>query len=101
MQKNPRLAIIIENLLQQKTFPALIQIAVGELVPFNNEQIHKQWNESPLSQIKLIIRRVPIEQQCMSCFEKYRPSHHEVSCPNCGGAGAKIIAGEEFYYESS
>jgi Zn finger protein HypA/HybF involved in hydrogenase expression len=36
----------------------------------------------------------------MACFTKYRPVNGEVSCPNCGGVGAKIISGEEFYLES-
>jgi len=47
----------------------------------------------------LIIRRVSAEQQCMTCFEKYHPARAEVSCPNCGSVGAKIISGEEFYLE--
>jgi Zn finger protein HypA/HybF involved in hydrogenase expression len=75
-------------------------IAVGESIFFSDEQIHAQWSESTLAQIPLIIRRVAAEQQCMACFEKYRPARAEVSCPHCGSVGAKIIAGEEFYLES-
>jgi Zn finger protein HypA/HybF involved in hydrogenase expression len=36
----------------------------------------------------------------MVCFEKYHPLNGEISCPNCGSVGAKILAGEEFYLES-
>jgi Zn finger protein HypA/HybF involved in hydrogenase expression len=99
MQKNPRLSAIIGHLLQQPRIIASVRIAVGESIIFSNEQIQAQWAESPLAQIPLIIRRVPAEQQCMACFEKYHPSRGEVSCPRCGSVGAKIIAGEEFYLE--
>jgi hydrogenase nickel incorporation protein HypA/HybF len=100
MQKNPRLSAIIDQLLQKPLRIASVQIAVGESILFSDEQIHMQWNESPLGQIALNIRRVPAEQQCMTCFEKYHPTRAEVSCPRCGSMGAKIIAGEEFYLES-
>jgi Zn finger protein HypA/HybF involved in hydrogenase expression len=99
MSKNPRLSSIIDHLLRQPHFISA-HIAVGESVPFLDEQIYAQWAESPLAQIPLIIRRIPTEQQCMACFEKYHPISAEISCPRCGSVGAKIIAGEEFYLES-
>jgi Zn finger protein HypA/HybF involved in hydrogenase expression len=100
MQTNPRLSAVIDHLLQQEARITSVRIAVGELIPFSDQQIHTQWDESPLAQIPLIIRRLPAEQQCMACFEKYHPARAEVACPHCGSAGAKIIAGEEFYLES-
>ena len=79
-------------------------MAVGELFPLGEEQLRAQWSEltkhTSLAQSSLTIRRVPAEQQCMACFEKYHPARAEVSCPHCGSVGAKIIAGEEFYLES-
>ena len=100
MQKIPRLSAIINHLLRQPISVAAVRIAVGELIPFNDEQIQAQWKVAPLGQTTLIIRRVPAEQQCMTCFEKYNPTRAEVSCPHCGSMGAKIIAGEEFYLEA-
>jgi Zn finger protein HypA/HybF involved in hydrogenase expression len=100
MQKNPRLSSIIDHLLQQTTRFESAHIAVGESILFSDDQIQAQWGESPLAQVLLTIRRVPAEQQCMACFEKYHPVRAEVSCPYCGSVGAKIIAGEEFYLES-
>ena len=85
MQKNPRLSSMIDHLLRQSK---------------RYKSVHAQWNESPLAQTTLTIRRVPAQQQCMVCFEKYQPARVEVSCPQCGSVGAKIIAGEEFYFES-
>jgi Zn finger protein HypA/HybF involved in hydrogenase expression len=100
MQKNQPLSSIIDHLLRQPTRIASTHLAVGESILFSDQQIHAQWGESPLAQIPLTIRRVPTEQQCMACFEKYHPARAEVSCPHCGSVGAKIIAGEEFYLES-
>lgn len=56
--------------------------------------------DTTLSRTTLTIHRVPAEQQCMACFEKYQPLNKETSCPHCGSFGARIIAGEEFYLES-
>ena len=100
MQKNPRLSAIVDHLLQQSTRYTSVHLAIGELVSLSDEQIHAQWSDTLFAQSALIIRRVPAEQQCMTCFEKYHPTRAEVSCPHCGSVGAKIIAGEEFYLES-
>lgn len=100
MQKNPRLSFIIDHLLRQPKRCTAIHLVVGELIPFSDEQIHAQWSYTTLAQVMLTIRRAPAQQQCMVCFEKYQPTRAEVSCPQCGSAGAKIITGEEFYLES-
>ena len=100
MQKNPRLSSIIDHLLRQTKQYASVQLAVGELVSFSDEQIIAQWNDSSFMKTALTIRRIPAQQQCMACFEKYHPVRAEVSCPRCGSVGAKIIAGEEFYLEA-
>ena len=100
MQKNPRLSAIIDHLLRQPTRVTSVHVAIGESVLFSDEQIHAQWGESPFAKIPLTIRRVPAEQQCMACFEKYHPTSAEISCPRCGSVGAKIISGEEFFLES-
>lgn len=104
MQKIPRLSSIIDQLLQQSTKAASVNIAVGELVVFEDDEIHEQWpklvNDTQLASAILTIRRIPAEQQCMVCFEKYHPQSKETTCPHCGSVGAKILAGEEFYLES-
>lgn len=104
MQKIPRLSFIVNHLLQKSARVALVNIAVGELVILNEEEIQAQWSwlvrDTNLSQTRLTIHRVSAEQQCMVCFEKYHPLNRETSCPHCGSVGAKILAGEEFYLES-
>jgi len=105
MPKSPRLSFIIAYLFRQTKRISSVQIAVGELIPETDEQIQLQWStlakDTAFSQTSLTIRRVPAEQQCMACFEKYHPLNRETSCPHCGSVGAKIITGEEFYLEST
>ena len=105
MQKIPRLSFIIDHLLQQSWHFDSVHIAVGELIPFNEEEIQEQWSrlvcDIDLSNTRLTIHRISAQQQCMVCFEKYHPLNKETSCPICGSVGAKILAGEEFYLEST
>lgn len=104
MHTNPRLISIVQSLLQQPPRKDSIQIAVGELTEFNEEQLCAQWNElvaqTPFAQIKLNIHIVCAEQQCMVCFLKYHPEQKETACPQCGSVGAKILAGDEFHLVS-
>ena len=105
MQKIPRLSAIVDQLLKRPVQPVLVNLAVGELIQFTDEEIYNLWsmlvNDSPLAKAALTIRRIRAEQQCMVCFQKYHPLNQETACPNCKSVGAKIITGEEFYLESA
>jgi len=103
MFSHPRLMKIVDQLSGQS--PRSVTIALGELFPLNEEQLRSQWEElasgTSLTQTRLTIRLIRAQQQCMTCLEKYHPSNGEIRCPHCGGAGAKILAGEELYVEST
>jgi Zn finger protein HypA/HybF involved in hydrogenase expression len=98
---HPRLISLVAQIPASKT----VRIALGELFPLSEEELRVQWAElvkgTPLSESTLYIRMIPAEQQCMVCFEKYHPADQETACPNCMSAGAKILAGEEFYVETN
>lgn len=98
---HPRLISLFEKIPTSRT----VHIALGELFPLSEEELRAQWAElvkgTTLSDATLHIRVIPAEQQCMVCFEKYHPAHKDTACPNCMSAGAKIIAGEEFYVETN
>ena len=97
MEYIPRLSSLIEQLASRAEGILSVRLAVGELLPFTDEQIHSQWQGSPLPRSALSIQRVEARQQCMLCFEKYHPLNGGTACPYCGSVGAKIIAGEEFH----
>lgn len=101
MQIHPRLVAIHQRVSQKPL--QNISIAVGELVPFDESNLRAQWHElvknTDLEKIKLNIRIIPAEQQCMVCFLKYHPVEKETACPQCKSVGAKIISGEEFYLD--
>ena len=80
-----------------------LYLVVGEISTYSNESVQFYWDEISKGTIAeaavLHFRPVAAEMQCMSCFTKYQPVDGEIVCPHCGGAGAKIVAGEEFYME--
>jgi hydrogenase nickel incorporation protein HypA/HybF len=81
-----------------------LHIVMGELSSMVDDSIQFYWEiiakDTIAEQAKLHFRRVPAELQCMTCFTKYSPKSGELICPQCGGVGAKIIAGEEFSLEA-
>ena len=80
-----------------------VRLAVGELIALNEQTFRADWSAlaeaSVLVGATLHIRRIPAEFQCMACFNRYLPAGPEPACPNCGGVGAKVLAGEEFRLE--
>lgn len=81
-----------------------LNIVIGDLASMVDDSIQFYWEiiakGTIAEQAKLNFRRVPAELQCMTCFEKYRPTDRELACPKCNGVNTKIIAGEEFALES-
>jgi len=81
-----------------------LYLVVGESSTYTEDSVRFYWDDiskgTPAEGAVLHFRHVQTEAQCMSCFTKYSPRNGEIVCPNCGGVGAKIIAGEEFYMEA-
>ena len=81
-----------------------LNIVMGELSKMVDDSIQFYWEiiakDTIAEKATLHFRRVPAEFQCLSCSEKYHPSDGEFTCPKCGSASIKIIAGEEFLLES-
>ncbi len=81
-----------------------LYVVIGDLASMVDDSIQFYWDiiakDTIAEGATLHFRRVPAELQCMTCFEKYHPNRDELICPQCGGVGAKILAGEEFALES-
>jgi hydrogenase nickel incorporation protein HypA/HybF len=81
-----------------------LHILIGDLASMVDESIQFYWDliakETIAEGATLHFRRIPAELQCNTCSAKYHPTDKELVCPKCGGAGAKIIAGEEFALDS-
>jgi hydrogenase nickel incorporation protein HypA/HybF len=81
-----------------------VYVVVGEISTYSDDSVQFYWDEISKGTIaegaELHFRHVGAELQCMACFTRYRPDATEILCPSCGGTGAKIIAGEEFYMEA-
>ncbi len=81
-----------------------LYIVVGELSSMIDDSVQFYWEiiakDTIAEKAILHFRRVPAELQCMTCFHKYQPTASELICPQCGGVGAKILHGEEFFLEA-
>lgn len=81
-----------------------IHLAVGEIAELDQTMIRDHWAElskgTLLEHAQILFRSITAEVQCMACFKKYHPENGTIHCPNCGSFGAKILSGEEFYFES-
>jgi hydrogenase nickel incorporation protein HypA/HybF len=81
-----------------------LHIVMGELATMVDDSIQFYWEiiakDTIAEKAILHFRRVLAELQCSSCFEKYHPASGDLICPKCGGAGAKVIAGDELYVEA-
>jgi hydrogenase nickel incorporation protein HypA/HybF len=81
-----------------------LHIVIGDLASMVDDSIQFYWEviakDTIAEKATLHFQRVPAELQCMSCSEKYSPTEEELICPKCHSAGAKIIAGEEFFLQS-
>jgi hydrogenase nickel incorporation protein HypA/HybF len=81
-----------------------LHIVIGDLASMVDDSIQFYWEiiakGTIAEQATLHFRRLPAELQCNTCAEKYHPTDKELICPKCGGVGARIITGEEFFLES-
>ena len=81
-----------------------LQLALGEISEIDPASIQKHWDEisrdTQAEHAQLRFRSIKAEVQCMACFMKYHPLDGKIHCPYCGSYGAKVLAGEEFYFES-
>jgi hydrogenase nickel incorporation protein HypA/HybF len=81
-----------------------LHLALGEMSGYVEDSVQFYWDEISKGTIAegatLNFRHVPPECQCMACFTKYAPLNEEIRCPACGSAGAKVLAGEEFFLEA-
>ncbi len=100
---------ILENAIQKANEAKAqritnLYLVVGEISTYTDDSVQFYWDDLSKGTLAegavLHFRHVQLEAQCMSCFTKYSPKEGEILCPNCGGVGAKVIAGEEFYMEA-
>jgi hydrogenase nickel incorporation protein HypA/HybF len=81
-----------------------LHLVIGEISTYSDDSVQFYWEELSRGTIAegatLHFRHVGAQVQCMACFSKYQPVDGEIHCPSCGGSGAKILGGEEFYMEA-
>jgi hydrogenase nickel incorporation protein HypA/HybF len=81
-----------------------IHLVVGELSSIVDDSV--QFYFDYLSQgtlaegAELVFERLPVTVQCGTCSHQWQPPTADWTCPSCGAARARIVAGREFYVDS-
>lgn len=95
---------ILNTVLQERTrqkWPAvesivlrigLLSDVVPEALEFNFDIIKEN---TPLSQTRLVIERVPIKAECRTCQDEFAVENLGFACPQCGCGQIEITQGEE------
>jgi hydrogenase nickel incorporation protein HypA/HybF len=83
---------------------SLVNLTIGQLSSIVDDSVQFYWDIISKGTIaegaRLVFKRVPTELLCLDCAQRYEPGADEFTCPNCGSARIKVVAGTEFYLES-
>jgi len=81
-----------------------IHLVIGELSSIVDDSV--QFYFDYLSQgtlasgAQLVFERLAVRLRCAVCGHKWQPGTADWTCPECGLARARIVAGREFYVDS-
>jgi hydrogenase nickel incorporation protein HypA/HybF len=80
-----------------------LYLVLGELSTVVDESVQFYWDfvseGTPAHGATLHFRRVPATLSCESCRRQFSPGE-DLTCPECGSAHIRVMAGEEFYLEA-
>jgi hydrogenase nickel incorporation protein HypA/HybF len=81
-----------------------LYLVIGQLSSLVDDSVQFYWDliskDTLAEGATLHFRRIPTELLCLHCNHQYQPGPDELTCPTCGSAQVKIVAGEEFYLEA-
>ena len=81
-----------------------IHLVIGELSSIVDDSV--QFYFDYLSQgtlaagAQLVFERLRVTLRCEACGHEWQPGTADWTCPECGLARARIVAGREFYVDS-
>lgn len=81
-----------------------VHLVIGRLSSIVDDSVQFYWDtisEGTRAQgARLHFRRVPAELRCLDCGRQYTLTDEALTCPECGSAQVRVIAGEEFRVEA-
>ncbi len=83
-----------------------INLQVGELRDFTEEWMQRYFDYLSRGTIaeggKIVLKTIPVTMECVECQANFGADlkQAEISCPGCGSASCRVIAGNEFIIES-
>lgn len=77
-----------------------VHLKLGIFSGVDKEALSFAWElaceGSPLERSRLVIESIPLIIYCEACRkERVPPSVYQISCPDCGTPGQKIVSGRE------
>ena len=81
-----------------------IRLVVGELSSIVDDSVQFYFDYLGQNTIaegaKLVFERLPVKLGCGGCGHQWHPTSADWTCPACGVAQARPVAGMEFYVDS-
>jgi hydrogenase nickel incorporation protein HypA/HybF len=81
-----------------------IRLVIGELTGIIDDCVQFYFDYVSRNTIaagaRLVFTRPAVELVCEACGHPWRPAKADWTCPGCGQAKARVVAGREFYVES-
>lgn len=81
-----------------------LYLVVGQLSSVVDDSVQFYWDfvsqGTEAEGARLHFRRIPAQLECRTCGERFDWNGEDLTCPKCGQADVKVVAGEEFYLES-
>jgi hydrogenase nickel incorporation protein HypA/HybF len=81
-----------------------LHLVIGRLSSVVDESVEFCWQivarGTPAEGSSLHFRRLGVAMRCLDCDAAYAPEGDDLSCPDCGGAHVRFVAGTEFRLEA-
>lgn len=81
-----------------------IHLVIGDLSSIVDDSVQFYFDflsqETCAQGAALAFERIPVRVQCRACDHSWLPETADWTCPKCGKAQARVVAGNEFYVDS-
>jgi len=81
-----------------------INLVIGDLTSIVDDSVQFYFDfisrDTIAEGAQLVFRRVPATFRCRDCGNTFVSKERDFICPQCGGMGVEVVAGNEFRVES-
>ena len=81
-----------------------IHLVIGELASIVDDSVQFYFDfmakDTLAAGAELLFQRLDVKLECPACEHQWHPESADWTCPSCGRATARVIAGREFYVDN-